>query len=629
MRECISRDLHTLQRIIINNGTAVNTNKNMLQMMRVGLSLIIFFCSAFCVARSSTFSAPFFDDGENLSYKDCGVWDRSSANRSSWVAVLLQNHKQCLGIVISPRAILTLECAINVEEKENIQAFIGDCGTMYSRDESACINQTIEVQDVIELNQNPRAAERVLLHLIITKNMSTISPICLFNRGKDADLEQQKNSVYFALQRWPNPQETQSRDDLAMRQIVPPENCFSNSSNLTELHEKLELAPQSLLCVRATDNFNGFSLVNFYNHRFFLRGFRVNHGLLKNPTNHTIIIDILPYIDMIAKYTKDIFVLPRIPPAHPKKGHNTKSLSFPKCGLTPDALENIGDKLKRQFGETQRLYGGHDSRLDAHPWHALLENINTNLTCGGSLISTKAVLTAAHCIFGLNASDFDVTIGMYDEKSVDSHKIQTKTPSRLISHPNYTSGHFHYDIGLMIFDEQQFNITEYVRPICLWNEDASLERVSESLAVVIGFGITDSNKSQPDTLQEAKLKIRSHKECYLSKRWFFHKHLKPGDNFCAGNIDNSTGTTACIGDSGGSLSLEKNGRWFIRGIVSFGMSKKSGNASGGAQETVCNPESDSLFTDVANYMDWIVENAPEVYEYYEEVNITNEYFPRL
>ncbi|XP_065335987.1 transmembrane protease serine 9-like [Cloeon dipterum] len=592
--------------------------------MKVGLSLIIFLSSAFCVARCSTFSAPYFEDGENLSYKDCGVWDRSSANRSSWIAILVQNQKQCFGIVISPRAILTLECEINMEEKENIQAFVGDCGTVYSRNETACTNQTIEVQDVIELNKNPRAAERVLLHLIITKKMSSISPICLFNRAKYSDVVEQTNKNYFALQRWQNPQEKQSWDNLAPRQIVPFENCFSNSSNLTELYEKLELAPQSLLCVRASDNFNDISLVNSYKQRYFLRGLRVNHGLLKEPSNHRIIIDILPYIDMIAKYTKDIPVLPRIPPAHPKKGLNKKSLSFPKCGLTPDALENNGGKLKSEFGETQRLYGGYDSRPDAHPWHAQVENIHTISICGGTLISTKAVLTAAHCIFGLNASDFDVTIGVYDRKSSYSPKIQINTPSRLISHPNYTSGQFHYDIGLMIFDEEQFNITEHVRPICLWNEDASLERVSENQAVVIGFGITDSNKTLPETLQEAKLQIRSHKVCYLSNRRFFQKYLKPGDNFCAGYTN---GTTACHGDSGGSLSLEKNGRWFIRGIVSFGMSKKSANASGGAQETVCNPNSYSLFTDVANYMDWILENAPEVYEYYEEETLQTSIFP--
>ena len=72
----------------------------------------------------------------------------------------------------------------------------------------------------------------------------------------------------------------------------------------------------------------------------------------------------------------------------------------------------------------------------------------------------------------------------------------------------------------------------------------------------------------------------------------------------------NSGTTTCNGDSGGSLSVEKDGRWFIRGMVSFGVPKKV--KFEGEERSLCHPNQYSLFADVASYVDWIVENTPDI-----------------
>ncbi|XP_065346929.1 chymotrypsinogen A-like [Cloeon dipterum] len=163
------------------------------------------------------------------------------------------------------------------------------------------------------------------------------------------------------------------------------------------------------------------------------------------------------------------------------------------------------------------------------------------------------------------------------------------------------------DVGLMILSKK-VEISDNVRPICLWNDDSdsNLARVAGTKAMAVGFGLAD-NYTLPDELQEVRLPILAHKECYLSKKRFFGKYLLPGDNFCAGYTN---GTTTCNGDSGGSLSIEKDGRWFIRGIVSSGMSKKV--MFEGEERLLCHPNQYSLFADVAGYVDWIVENTPEI-----------------
>jgi secreted trypsin-like serine protease len=58
---------------------------------------------------------------------------------------------------------------------------------------------------------------------------------------------------------------------------------------------------------------------------------------------------------------------------------------------------------------------------------------------------------------------------------------------------------------------------------------------------------------------------------------------------------------ACQGDSGGSLTILKNDKWYLRGVVSFGTAKKNDNG-----ESVCNEELPSLYADLASSIDWIV-----------------------
>lgn len=59
--------------------------------------------------------------------------------------------------------------------------------------------------------------------------------------------------------------------------------------------------------------------------------------------------------------------------------------------LTVCGLDSLGD----------RIFGGNETEIDQFPWTVALEYRNKNppcVNCGGSLINTRYVITAAHCV---------------------------------------------------------------------------------------------------------------------------------------------------------------------------------------------------------------------------------------
>jgi len=58
---------------------------------------------------------------------------------------------------------------------------------------------------------------------------------------------------------------------------------------------------------------------------------------------------------------------------------------------------------------------------------------------------------------------------------------------------------------------------------------------------------------------------------------------------CAGGA----GSSVCMGDSGGPLSCEENGRWVLRGAASWVTSQS------------CNTNTFSVYARVSNFVDWI------------------------
>lgn len=214
----------------------------------------------------------------------------------------------------------------------------------------------------------------------------------------------------------------------------------------------------------------------------------------------------------------------------------------------------------------RRIVGGDESVPHSHQWMAaLVESYSRTpyrgLFCGASLIHSRWILTAAHCVkddFGddVNARDIDVILNIHNLKTESGDKVRAK---RIISHPQYDFwGSNDYDVALI---ELEHDVPYQV--IGIWTDDSNLEG-KESL--VMGWGYT--NEEDPENLMEVSMPIVSNSSCddNYNADGTYGKNPVSNLMICAG----SEGKDACVGDSGGPLIIKDGNTWKQAGIVSWG-----------------------------------------------------------
>lgn len=100
-----------------------------------------------------------------------------------------------------------------------------------------------------------------------------------------------------------------------------------------------------------------------------------------------------------------------------------------------------------------RVVGGVPARLGAWPWMALVGYKNSlgeiSFKCGGTLITSRHVLTAAHCI---RNDLFSVRLGEHDLSTTSETKTQDVLVSKIIPHPNYDKKDGHSDMAILVLD---------------------------------------------------------------------------------------------------------------------------------------------------------------------------------
>jgi secreted trypsin-like serine protease len=211
-----------------------------------------------------------------------------------------------------------------------------------------------------------------------------------------------------------------------------------------------------------------------------------------------------------------------------------------------------------------KIVGGYEAQPGAWPWMVGLVYHGTPTVydgqfCGGTLISSKWVLTAAHCVEGKSTSEFYALSGVHNLSADAGTQLGVK---QIIQHPDYNSSTDNYDFALL---ELTTNAPQ--TPVGIYSGSPSAgisSTLTGETATVIGWGNTSPDGyNYPERLQQVALPVVSNTTCDASY---------PGDittnMLCAGY--SYGGKDSCQGDSGGPLVLFIAGQWVHSGVVSWG-----------------------------------------------------------
>ncbi|XP_050819665.1 coagulation factor IX-like [Gopherus flavomarginatus] len=252
--------------------------------------------------------------------------------------------------------------------------------------------------------------------------------------------------------------------------------------------------------------------------------------------------------------------------------------------LTDEDLHSWTNVYQTAEHDDTRIVGGSFCHRGHCPWQVFIRNSRGYGFCGGSLISSRWVVTAAHCLEIVKPHH--VTVGDFDkqQREVKEQKIEVQ---QSWIHPHYDSDNYNGDIALLyLSSDVVFN--EYALSICLPNPNlATLLTAEGTRGMVSGWGSTHHRGPGTRFLMKVKLPIVSMETCRQSTAKLITDNM-----FCAGYAANAH--DACKGDSGGPFAVSYHNTWYLLGVVSWG--------EGCAEERKY-----GAYTRVANYVPWIKE----------------------
>lgn len=163
------------------------------------------------------------------------------------------------------------------------------------------------------------------------------------------------------------------------------------------------------------------------------------------------------------------------------------------------------------FSENQskpggRIVGGSDANIEDFPYQISLQSYEQHV-CGGSIISSIHILTAAHCTDGNSASQLSIRAGSSYHRSGG---VVMKV-SRIFQHPRYSGSTIDYDISILeLAKTLTYGVT--IKPISLTSSDPTSEGRSID-CVVSGWGRLWENGPLPEQLQRVDVHLFSRISC--------------------------------------------------------------------------------------------------------------------
>jgi len=276
------------------------------------------------------------------------------------------------------------------------------------------------------------------------------------------------------------------------------------------------------------------------------------------------------------------------------------SLTFISANENSTTVPHLTICGKQHIQRSSKVVGGNDTYDGEFPWTVSVRR-NDHHHCGGVIVSSRWVLTAAHCVQSRQPSAFMIRIGEYDLIRPDYHS-KDYAVEKVVIHDNYSgiiksslTSINGADIAL-VKTRKDIVMSEYAWPVCFPDTDTNSTFAGHD-AIVVGWGKrNEKSDAYSDRLQKAKLSIIDNKVC---RHWFrlAGRDMNIDEKIvCAGYRDG--GKDACHGDSGGPLLSKIDDQWCVIGVVSTGIG-------------CARPLLPGLYSRVSSYVDWIEKYTTE------------------
>ncbi|KAJ8712855.1 hypothetical protein PYW08_008159 [Mythimna loreyi] len=233
------------------------------------------------------------------------------------------------------------------------------------------------------------------------------------------------------------------------------------------------------------------------------------------------------------------------------------------------------------------------------PWQIALyqtKNVENKYICGGTLVSARHIITAAHCVTGKSSKrvvdrhTLTVYLGKRNLRtSVEG--VQISSVKNIIINPDYNATNFSHDVAILELS-QPVKYTEWVRPVCLWpKHDTDIKTIVGKEGMLIGWVFKDGSQVLNE-LNPELTPVVSQETCVQSHSNFFTRFTSEF-TYCAGKRNEFS---PC--PSAGSGMVFKSGpAWYLRGLVSLSVPKQNAFQ--------CDSKHYTIFTDLAKFSPWI------------------------